>query len=338
MSDRSRISPPIRAQRCHLLFAAGLLILCSASALSALSALPALATAVPVRVARAVPNAVRYERRDYALQILPSGDVSVVEHWQLHFTGGPFSFASLAIYLTSTAGIDFGPIAGANAGTQQVTFASIGDNRTRKVTWHFPPTRDASRVFDIPYMIHGALDVDHVERTGLAWLDWHFLTARSLESFEDFTQYLRVQEVGVDESTITVTLPAATKASDLHIHATESTSPSDIHLVDATTVWVHVQYVHPLTDGPLEMVVVFPRSELKERIQLNQFGAAPPTPPTRFDDRLNPPRRFIVDPTIPPISQQLPLWVFTFFCGILAVLVIRNRVRKWKRQESARRH
>jgi hypothetical protein len=148
-----------------------------------------LVAAVPVRAA----GSVSYEQRDYAVQVLPNGDVAVVERWKVHFAGGPFHHAFLQIYLARTTGIDFGTATGASAGTQQVSNSTDGQgNPVRRVEWDFPSTQDALRSFDIPYTIHGALGIG----TSQAWLDWHFLDPGGQESF------------AVNESTVTVTLPA----------------------------------------------------------------------------------------------------------------------------------
>src|SRR5687768_15132035 len=49
--------------------------------------------------AYAQDRSVVVERRDADVTILPSGDVRVVETWEVHFIGGPFRFAFRSIPL-----------------------------------------------------------------------------------------------------------------------------------------------------------------------------------------------------------------------------------------------
>src|SRR5689334_18246599 len=57
-----------------------------------------------------------YEHRDYAVHILPDGDVSITEHWQVHFSDAAFHHAFLRIYLARTLGIEFGTVKSAQQG------------------------------------------------------------------------------------------------------------------------------------------------------------------------------------------------------------------------------
>lgn len=273
-------------------------------------------------------QSVRYERRDYAVKILPTGDISMVEHWQVHFTGGPFYHAALQIYLAHTTGIDFGPVSGATDGTQQVTdIRGTWDNPMRRVDWDFPRTQDASRSFEIPYTIHGALGIG----TEQAWLDWHFLIDRSEDSF---TPYWPSQGTVVDESTITLTLPAMTKVSDLSVKASDWMIPPDIHIVDATTARVRYQHIQQILHSPIEIVAAFPLSEIDASVQPQPWQKTnrPPTPPTTFQAQLQYLIRTPSDPySSPPSLLPLVLIGILYVGLILAIAAARDR---WSRRKS----
>ncbi|MGZ3581943.1 MAG: DUF2207 domain-containing protein, partial [Ktedonobacterales bacterium] len=269
--------------------------------------------AVPVRAV----GSVSYEQRDYALQVLPNGDVAVVERWKVHFAGGPFHHAFLQIYLARTTGIDFGTATGASAGTQEVSNSTDDQgNPVQKVEWDFPSTQDASRSFDIPYTIHGGLGIG----TSQAWLDWHFLDPGSQESF------------AVDESTVTVTLPAATKASDLDVKATDPDTQPVIKTVNAQSVQASVQHV--AASNPFEVMVAFPRSEIMESVQRQPWQATdtPPAPPTSLGTQTGYPQPFNQPPSQPGGSGPSFLAGLGSLCGLFLIpafilLVILSGVR-----------
>ena len=124
-----------------------------AAALMLLAPLALLApsTLAAPAAARADFSSVTFEQRDYTVSVETNGDVDFVEHWQVHFTGGPFHQAFLRLYLASTTGIDFGTVAGATAGSQQVTRTTdASGNPMMQVAWDFAPAQDADRRFRHP--------------------------------------------------------------------------------------------------------------------------------------------------------------------------------------------
>ena len=100
------------------------------------------------------------ERFDVRLDIQEDGTVIVTETVEFHFEGDPFTFAFREISANETDGVTFldasmdgmpMPI-GTQAGQVEVV---AGD--PLKVTWHFPATSDASRVFTVRYRVDGVI-------------------------------------------------------------------------------------------------------------------------------------------------------------------------------------
>ncbi|HEY1390326.1 MAG TPA: DUF2207 domain-containing protein, partial [Ktedonobacterales bacterium] len=147
-------------------------------------------------------GSVTYEQRNYVVQIQRDGTLQIKEHWQVHFSGGPFHHAFLALYLAKTSGITFGQVTGDGVTNQQVSETTdASGNPMLQVAWDYPATSDATRTFDILYAVQGALGIG----TSQAWLDWHFFDGGSETSFP------------VDAAEVRVTLPAATDAQQLTI-------------------------------------------------------------------------------------------------------------------------
>src|SRR5690348_2215298 len=93
-------------------------------------------------VARA-DGSVTYEQRNYTVQIQHDGTLQVNEHWQVHFSGGPFHHAFLALYLAKTSGITFGHVTGDGMTNQQVSETTdASGNPMLQVTWDYPATSD----------------------------------------------------------------------------------------------------------------------------------------------------------------------------------------------------
>ncbi len=100
------------------------------------------------------------ERFDVQLDIQENGSVIVTETVEFRFEGGPFTFAFREISANKTDGVTFldasmdgAPMPeGMQAGQVEVTAGN-----PLKVTWHFPATSDASRVFTIRYRVHGVI-------------------------------------------------------------------------------------------------------------------------------------------------------------------------------------
>lgn len=280
----------------------------------------ALVTAVPAR-AEGRAQTIHYERRDYTVTILPTGGVSVVEHWQVHVTGDPIDAASLQIYLAHTTGIDFGQIAGASGQTVMSSYGRL-DNPVRRVDWTFPPTQDAphnfdipyttvnaTHSFDIPYTIHGALGIT----TNQAWFDWHFVMGRSEAGFMPWSGGENID----DECTITLIVPATTRKGDLSVHATYQDAAPTVHILDATTVQIHVQRAQGIGNSPIEVMTAFPRSDLNASVprQSWQMTDVPPTPPTSFYAQLQPLQRT-------PYAHEAPGPLSYLPCAFPCILVL----------------
>lgn len=316
--SRTRVLQP------HLLPATCLLTLIVASALT---------TPAPARAA----NSIHFERHDYTVTILPTGDVSVIEHWQVHIIGDPVGSAYLQIYLAHTTGIDFGPIAGAS-GQTVIPSSSRWDNPVRRVDWTFPPTQDAphnfdihyaavnvTHSFDIPYTIHGALGI----APNQAWFDWHFVTGRSEAGLAQWSNGAIVD----DECTITLIVPTAIKKGDLSVQATHLTTQPTVRAVDASTVQVQVQHIQEIGNSPIEVVATFPRSALAASVQRQSWQTTdvPPTPPTSFDAQLQPLQPLQRTPSVDHVPG--PSFLLSCPCilvlGIVLVLFILDLLSAW---------
>lgn len=220
--------------------------------------------ALQANTARA-SGSVTYEQRNYAVQIQHDGSLTVNEHWQVHFSGGPFHHAFLALYLAKTAGIAFGEVRGDGVTNQQVSQTTdAAGNPMLQVTWDYPEATDATRSFDIPYTIQGALSVG----TTQAWLDWHFLDGGSPNSFP------------VSAAEVRITLPAATDAQSLTINTYDSDGTLRTATPDARTVVVTGNQL--FSNNPLEVEVAFPHTQIADSVTRPPWQSTdtPPTLPT----------------------------------------------------------
>lgn len=200
--------------------------------------------------AYAAAKSATYERRDYTVQIQANGDVQVTEHWQIHFTSGPFHHAFLQILMAETAGIDFGTVKGTGVTNQAVTQSTdqAGDPE-REVAWDFPATTDATADFDIPYTIHSPLQLN----TTQGWFDWHYFDGPA------------GSPLPIMHSLITVKLPTPVTTTDIHLQAFSPDGTVATSVVNGTTATA--QSGATLANHALELQIAFPRAELAATLQ-----------------------------------------------------------------------
>ncbi len=203
-------------------------------------------------------------RRDYTAQIQRNGDVAVAEQWQVQFSGGPFTGATLGVFLTHCDGVDFQPVQGADANSEQVT--RVTDNAGHdimQIAWTFPTAQDTTRSFTISYTLHGAIGLNATQ----AWLDHHFFDGPGRGAF------------AVAATKVTVTLPSPASSAP-QVKATYPNEQLQTSQPDASTVMVQGQTLN--SENLLEVEVVFPRGLIDANAQRPawQQGDTPPTPPT----------------------------------------------------------
>jgi hypothetical protein len=250
--------------------ATGWLLLCALFALAGAQS----ATAHP-------RTGVSFQRRSYDVRIARNGDVTVRERWETTFAGGPFTSATLGVYLSRTTGIDFAAVEGATPGSEKA--ADVEDkagSRVRQLTWSFPPARDESRTFTIPYTIHGAMAVS----ASKAWFNWHFLDGAGRSAIQ------------ADAVAITITPPAALAASDVQAQAVYPGATITPTVGSSGAVTVSGQTLS--SGASLETLVVLPRSALDSTVKRPywQRSDTPPTLPTPLGD------------VAPPASAQGDFW------------------------------
>lgn len=149
--------------------------------------LAALFIPIPVRAEKSYYA----ERFDVQIDLQMDGSAVITETVAFHFSGDPFTFAFREISANQTDGLTFfdasmdGAILpqGTQAGQVEV---EAGD--PLKVTWHFPPTSDATRVFTVRYLADGVI------RKG----DADTLIWRAIPEDHDYS---------IDQSTIVLTYP-----------------------------------------------------------------------------------------------------------------------------------
>jgi hypothetical protein len=100
------------------------------------------------------------ERFDVQIDIQENGSAIVTETVEFHFSGDPFTFAFREISATETdsiifldARMDGVPM---SQGTR-VGQVEVEAGHPLKVSWHFPPTSDAARVFTVRYLAEGVI-------------------------------------------------------------------------------------------------------------------------------------------------------------------------------------
>jgi len=139
-----------------------------------------------------------WELYDVSLTVLPSGDLRVVERQRIRFTSGTFTFGYATIPQSKTEGIDNVTISEPGGtqyqetsfGEEPYTFTTSTYEGDLEIRWFFPPTANASRIFDLAYTVHGAIRVND----GGDKLQWF-----AIDNQRDFP---------IESSSVTVVLPA----------------------------------------------------------------------------------------------------------------------------------
>ncbi|MEN4010731.1 MAG: DUF2207 domain-containing protein [Bellilinea sp.] len=137
--------------------------------------IPALLLAVGMAAALAQPAAAKSyfaERFDVRVEVQRNGDLLVTETVAFHFVGGPFTFAYRDITkneLDSLAVVEM-RMDGQSLprGNQPGQAEVVEDGDSLEVTWHFEPTSDTSRVFELTYRVIGNLRQAD-QRDSLVW-------------------------------------------------------------------------------------------------------------------------------------------------------------------------
>lgn len=100
------------------------------------------------------------ERFDVQIDLQEDGSAIVTETVEFRFSGDPFTFAFREISAAETDGLTFldASMDGDSMppGTQSGQVEVEAGNQL-KVTWHFPPTSDAARVFTVRYRVDGVI-------------------------------------------------------------------------------------------------------------------------------------------------------------------------------------
>lgn len=100
------------------------------------------------------------ERFDVQIDLQGDGSAIVTETVEFRFSGDPFTFAFREISAAETDGVTFldasmdGVLMPQGTGAGQV---EVEAGNPLKVTWHFPPTSDAARVFTVRYRAEGVI-------------------------------------------------------------------------------------------------------------------------------------------------------------------------------------
>ena len=107
-----------------------------------------------------------WDRYDVILNILPNGDLQVIERQRITFTSGSFTFGYAVIPTDKTEGID--GISVSEPGGLRYVESPIHETHTYSVSrtsneveiqWYFPETTNATREFDLAYLVRGGLRV-----------------------------------------------------------------------------------------------------------------------------------------------------------------------------------
>ncbi len=148
--------------------------------------------------------------RDGDITILPNGDVRVVETWRVQFHGSPpFTYAYREIPLNKVEDITDWSVAengreyvrsgGKEAGTFNLERNGVGRHKSIRITWHFPPTENSTRVFTLSYTLKGALWIDQ---------DFDRFFWKFIESDRSYT---------IESATVKLHLPARFQPQDVHL-------------------------------------------------------------------------------------------------------------------------
>lgn len=121
--------------------------------------------AVGAIAAHAQDRSVNVERRDADMTIHADGSVDVIETWVVNFQGGPFRVGFRTIPFNRISGLDFlgvsenGKAYVREGNEQPGTYRVEFEGSERTLYWHFEPTMDATRTFELRYTLSNALRI-----------------------------------------------------------------------------------------------------------------------------------------------------------------------------------
>ncbi len=211
----------------------------------AILTLTALVLLAPVLSATAQSKTLVWDRYDVSLSIQSNGDVRVVEHQQITFTSGTFTFGFAVIPLDKTTGIS--DIAISEPGGQTYTQTSYGgtpytftaeDNGGEKeIYWYFPAVANDTRVYDLSYTVHGGVRI-YDAGDKLQWI--------AIDNQRDFP---------IREASTTVYLPRGSKfqiinSSGINTHwqqsgdGTSATFVADREMSPSDRMEIGVEFTH----------------------------------------------------------------------------------------------
>jgi len=141
-------------------------------------------------------------RRDGEITILANGDVQVVETWEVRFIGGPFHYAFREIPLNKVEDITGWSVAEGGqvyepGDGEAGTYVLDRSSDKIRITWYFPTTSDATRIFILRYTLKGAL---WIHDNGDQFF-WKFIEAD--------------RAYPIEQATVVVHLPAAFNAEQI---------------------------------------------------------------------------------------------------------------------------
>ena len=194
-----------------------------------------------------------YIHGDIAVQ--RNGDMEITESQRFVFTRGTFTFAYRDIPLDRVERVDniWVEENGQRVGRTEVS--TVGSSL--RVKWYYPTTSNASRTFNIHYVVHGGLRI--YEGGDQVW--WKAI-------FPD-------RDFPVRSSRVTVHLPAPVAPSDLKV-ASYGT-PAESSIIDPQTVLFTATNIPPRAE--LEVRVQFPHGLVSASAPAWQAGAGGARPP-----------------------------------------------------------
>jgi hypothetical protein len=200
------------------------------------------------------------ERYDVDLTIQADGSLVVNESITFRFAGGPFTYVFRDLAYSEldeidsvTAGMD-GQVLPQGTGPGQVELAA-GD--PLRVTWHFPPTSDATHTFTLSYRVQGAIrQLDGAD--ALIWRaipekhDYGIATSRITLRYPESAQLLGEPKVTgatavVDSGANPVVITTAAIDADQDVVVAARFAPGS--LVSAPPAWQAAQAERALRTG-----------------------------------------------------------------------------------------
>lgn len=232
--------------------------------------------------------------RNYDVQILANGDITVVEHWQLAVAHSPSPHLYFGIYAAHCTGITFGAINNAQHQTEQRTTEAGYD--AERVDWDYPQVAQGVLSFAIPYTLHGALAVSAQQ----VWFDWHYLG-------NDLPALLRGSNF---TSIVTITFPTALATSVRPV--TASFPGQALRVITLNPRTVQIRGFQLDVNHFLEIEAILPRTAMATVLP----------PPWQTDPQ--PPAIPTTPIKVPPTFDAWTAWVlgglalaFVIFCVIL---------------------